>query len=234
MVRITQANGKLKKLKKRIGKRVDKFDLLAGHTCPFARDCRSCVVDGKIVDGPKTEFRCFAASLEAAFPSTYRLHKVNTDAIKALKTMAKMRDAIQEALPPKAEVIRIHTSGDFFNQKYFDAWLSVARNNPTKIFYAYTKALPLWVRRKNVIPENFILTASYGGTRDDLIESENLRFSKVVFSREEAENLGLEIDENDFSAYNPETRNDSFALLLHGIQPKGSEAADALRVLNNG
>ncbi len=43
--------------------------------------------------------------------------------------------------------------------------------------------------------------------------------------------LGLEIDHDDSHAAVPEWRNNSFALLVHGVQPKGSKAAEALKIL---
>jgi len=46
----------------------------------------------------------------------------------------------------------------------------------------------------------------------------------VVFSEEEAAKLGLEIDHDDSHAYKGDK---SFALLLHGTQPKGTMAAKA-------
>ena len=39
------------------------------------------------------------------------------------------------------------------------------------------------------------------------------------------------IDHDDTHAAKPSLSNQSFALMLHGTQPKGSEAADALKVL---
>ena len=74
------------------------------------------------------------------------------------------------------------------------------------------------------------LTASYGGTHDHLIEEFNLRSAKVVFSEAEAAELGLEIDHDDsHAAVTP--RDNSFALLIHGTQPKGSAASVALKEL---
>ena len=80
------------------------------------------------------------------------------------------------------------------------------------------------------ILHNFVLTASYGGRYDYLIDDNtfNFRSAKVVFSEAEAEELGLEIDHDDSHAARPDLRNQSFALLIHGVQPKGSEAAKAL------
>ena len=81
--------------------------------------------------------------------------------------------------------------------------------------------------------DNFVLTASYGGRDDHLIDDPtfNLRSAKVVFSEAEAEKLGLEIDHDDSHAARPSMRDKDFALLIHGTQPKGSEAATALKEL---
>jgi hypothetical protein len=83
------------------------------------------------------------------------------------------------------------------------------------------------------ILDNFVLTASYGGRDDHLIDDPtfNFRSAKVVFSEAEAEELGLEIDHDDSHAARPSMRDQDFALLIHGTQPKGSEASEALKVL---
>jgi len=52
-----------------------------------------------------------------------------------------------------------------------------------------------------------------------------------VFSEAEANSLGLDIDHDDSHAANPAWRDNSFALLVHGTQPAGSEAATALKEL---
>jgi len=61
-----------------------------------------------------------------------------------------------------------------------------------------------------------------------MIAEHNLREAVVVFSEQQAADLGLEIDHDDSHAARPDLRNQSFALLIHGVQPKGSEAAKAL------
>ena len=95
MLKYSKANTKLQKLNKvralkkyLTGKRkVYSMDIRAGHTCPGAKDCFSKVVDGKIVDGKHTEFRCYAASLEALYTNTYNRHNENEDALKAEKSV---------------------------------------------------------------------------------------------------------------------------------------------------
>ena len=72
------------------------------------------------------------------------------------------------------------------------------------------------------------MTASYGGKYDYLIDRGYFkRFSKVVFSEDEALKLGLKIDKDDSLCFG----NKPFALLLHGMQEKGSEAGEALKLI---
>jgi hypothetical protein len=64
-----------------------------------------------------------------------------------------------------------------------------------------------------------------------MIAKHNLRSAKVVFSELEAANLDLAIDHDDSHAARPSMSEQDFALLIHGTQPKDSEAAEALKVL---
>ena len=251
MLKFSTANTKLKKLYKlattvlkrwlgqKIGRstaKVYSFDILSGVDCPFAFLCKSKAeeqADGsrKIKDGPHTKFRCFSASQEVLFTNTYLSRKRNHDAIHALKTSSDMADALCAALPKDARVIRIHVSGDMFSHDYFRAWCRVANRNPEVLFYAYTKSLVYWVANRALVPSNLVLTASYGGRDDHLIAEHGLRSAKVVFSKQEAADLGLEIDNDDSHACDPTKADQDFALLIHGVQPKGSEAANALKIL---
>ena len=62
----------------------------------------------------------------------------------------------------------------------------------------------------------------------ETILANNLRFSKVVYSVEEAKALKLPIDYDDSIAC---CKDINFALLIHGGQPKGSEAGKAVSTL---
>ncbi len=244
-----RANAKLKELEKKLGKRVYTFSTLAGFACPMAHECLSKAVEtnGKmhIQDGPNTLFRCFSASQEVMFPSVYKSRKKNFELLRILKSADEQAELIRASLPHNTSlgrnkkgickfpyVVRINVSGDMFNQANFDAWNQTAKTHPYILFYAYTKSLPYWVKRLGEIADNFILTASYGGKKDELIKLHNLRSVKVVFSELEALVLGLEIDSDDFHAAEPSLKNQDFALLIHGMQPKGSAAGKAVKQLN--
>lgn len=214
----------------KLGKEIGTFSLPSGFTCPSASEClsRAHKITGKITDGSATVFRCFSASQEATFPNVRKSRWENFDALKAVGSDVSALVEFISANLPKQNIIRIHVGGDFYSQAYFDAWLGVAKNNPAKTFYAYTKSLDYWVARKHLIPPNFKLNASRGGRKDYLIADYGLKFAEVVFTEEEAASKGLEIDHDDLRAF---AQDKSFALLLHGVQPKGSAASDALKIL---
>lgn len=240
------------------GKRkIYSLDLLSGFSCPYANECLSRAVeqsDGKrkIVDGPNNKFRCFSASQEVLYPAVYNLRKNNFDyireQIKANISRLDLSKLIESQLPKNLGVLRIHVGGDFFNQTYFDAMALVALRNPDKLFYAYTKSLKFWVSRINEIPDNFVLTASRGGRLDHLIDEYGLRESIVIADPKIAGEVakrkrhnkipkigsdydGMAIDHDDSHAADPSKRNESFVLLIHGVQPKGSESSQALSKL---
>ena len=225
------------------GRKVYSLDLLSGYSCPFARDCLSKAVPTgettkagnprlKIKDGPYTKFRCFSASQEVLLPNVYKRRQHNFETLRHLH-LNDMIHRLNQDKPKDLGILRFHVGGDFFNSDYFFAALNLAMINPDKLFYAYTKSLLYWMKYKEWADkiDNFILTASRGGYHDDLIEKHNLRESVVVFSEDEAHERNLEIDHNDSHAAVPDWEFDDFALLIHGTQPKGTEAAEALKVL---
>lgn len=232
MIKFSKANTKLKKLYKvqRLGRwltrnrKIYSFDLLSGWACPAASACKSKVViengKRKIKDGSNMQFRCFSASQEVVYTNVYNLRKNNFDAIRSMSSIDEIANAIQSALPKNAGIVRIHVAGDFFMKSYFAAWVRIARSNPDILFYAYTKQLQFMVELTNC-PENLVLTASYGGTYDDYISKYNLRTSIVVENEIQASSLDLEVDDDDSHAAIPEWRDKSFALVIHGTQPKG-------------
>jgi len=240
MLKFSKANAKIQALNKvealkpyLNGRKVYSFDLLSGWSCPFAEDCLSKVHEinrvRKVIDGPNISFRCFSASQEALFTAVYKARRHNYEQVKNRKAAVNAL-VLLDYLPKDSGIIRIHVGGDFFNQAYFDAWLAVARMRPNVLFYAYTKSLPYWVNRINEIPDNLILTASYGGRCDAMISQYNLRHVKVI-ENESAANGGY-IDHDDSCAANPDIKHRNFYLLIHGIQPAESSAAKAIVKLN--
>ena len=230
LLRFGEPNSKLKKLLRKKKITLKTFTLPAGWTCPGAKDClsRANRETGKIQDGPDTEFRCFAASSEATYPSLRQMVWHNLETLKEALSNGweACADLICESLPNKFDVMRVHVGGDYFSKEYLLAWVEVARRNPDKIFYSYSKSLRFF---SDVIrPKNLVLTASRGGKHDDLIDLHGWKEALVVYSEEQAEKLGLEIDHDDTHAA---FGHSNFALLIHGTQPKGSKASAALSAI---
>tara|TARA_R100001463_G_scaffold125142_3_gene182447 strand:+ start:1022 stop:1675 length:654 start_codon:yes stop_codon:yes gene_type:complete len=192
---------------------------------------------GKIHDGPSCKFRCWAASHEARIKSARDNAWANYVELQK-RTTDQMTNIIVDSLLPihnkyvsnhqQTPIVRIHVGGEFFSEKYFLAWLNVAKHFKSTQFYAYTKALPFWVVSMDNIPDNVELNASRGGRFDHLIDEYKLKEARVVYDEQTANDLGMEIDHDDSHAYTP---GPSFALLLHGTQPAGSDASVALQRL---
>ena len=207
------------------------ISLPAGYTCPLADICKTLVprdrekIHGKLVQD-YGEMRCYAGSEEARYPNAQEMRWRNKDLLDQFDKTGKI-DLILKSLKyfeqnhGKIDVFRIHESGDFYEQEYFDSWLKVAEQRPDILFYAYTKSLPFWVARLGDIPDNMKLIASVGGKRDDSISKHDLKYAVVVQSPEEAANLRLPIDVDDTLAYK---QDGNFALLIHGTQKAGSDA----------
>lgn len=206
------------------------LSLPAGYTCPFAAGCKTFAhkkggkfkSSGKSILDAGGDMRCYAASTEARYPnvresrwSNFELLQ-NTDDIAGLISRSIQYFNVHN---PDIKIFRIHESGDFFSQEYFNAWIDVAEKFPNILFYAYTVSLPYWQESKDRIPKNLRLTASQGGKRDDIIDKEGFR--KVVIVRDEGEAIkkNLHIDVADFLAV---FGDKDFALLLHGVQSKES------------
>jgi len=224
-------SAKVKRIKEWVGKPVNvyAFSLPAGYSCPQALICKSYAnrETGKITDGKQTTIRCYAASDEAKSPNARKARWHNFDIIKHLD-FEDIYSELFYSFPSDADICRIHVGGDFYNQKYFDAWVYLAMSKPDVTFYAYTKSLPYWVNTTFSIPANFKLIASRGGRADSLINQYNLREAVIVLSLEEADMEGLDIDHTEQIAIEGD---DNFALLIHGTQPKGSEAGKAIQTL---
>lgn len=92
-------------------------------------------------------------------------------------------DLVIKKAKGKKIFIRIHDSGDFYSEEYYTKWVAVMNNNPDITFYAYTKEIILFKTLKEPKPTNFIITFSYGGKLDALIDVKTDRHSMVFESK---------------------------------------------------
>tara|TARA_B100001094_G_scaffold137107_1_gene132787 strand:- start:1087 stop:1809 length:723 start_codon:yes stop_codon:yes gene_type:complete len=212
------------------------LSISAGITCPGSNNCKAWVTvknDKRVLNrGPESMFTCFAASEELRYPNVFKSRRYNYNLINSYvvkKDINGLTNLINESIQAKKKNIkkfRIHESGDFFNIIYLKAFINVARLNKDIKFYCYSKSLDLFMTV--FLPDNFYMVASYGGKFDYLINQGYFtKYSKVVFSEEEAKKLNLKIDKDDSLCFG----NKPFGLLLHGLQEKGSEAGEALKLI---
>jgi len=219
------------------------FNLPAGYACPQAGVCKTFAdrATGKITDLPQLngttaeDYRCFAAMAETR-PNVRAARWHNWDLLRetmyedTVQTAAdSLCNLIDRSLDAQDfyDLIRVHESGDFWTELYMKAWLKVAKKRSNQTFYAYTKSLGMWLSLQQEVPSNFYLTASHGGTLDYLLPRHAdvfKRIAYVVYTEEEAEALGLEIDHDDSHCLGDKP----FALLVHGSQRAGSAASKAL------
>ena len=217
-LKFSTGNKKMNSLANVLGvskKQAVSFDLPAGYTCPAASLCKAYAnkFNGKITDGKNMQFRCYAASLEAAFTNTRNAHWHNYDLLKGLNVL-EMATLINNSLPKNVKVVRVHSSGDFFNRDYFQAWVEVAMNNPEVQFFGYTKVLEYVTIQK---PSNFNLVYSFGGIYDSQVNGSVPTCKVVKYS-----DNSVCKDKSDYEAsqdYFKIVEQVSFTLNLHGTQP---------------
>ena len=91
---------------------------------------------------------CYARRLERLRPVMVAKYKWN---FVQSKRATFVNDMCQE-LKYVGDVVRVHSSGDFYSQTYLNKWLTIARFNPHKTFFTYTKRIELDFSER---PNNF-------------------------------------------------------------------------------
>lgn len=217
------------------------LSLPAGYTCPMATICKNFAAkpntkfkDGKSLKaGPEAEFMCYAARQQAQYSKTagknsFSNLKLLTEAAAAggVEGMANLIiESIEYHGHANTDVFRIHEGGDFYSNDYMKAWIAVANHFPSTSFYTHTTSLNFWLSNRASMPKNMRLIASMDKNNEKMIMDNKLRYSRVVYSVEQAQELKLKIDYDDSLAC---CTDENFALLIHGQQPAGSEASKAV------
>jgi hypothetical protein len=164
---------------------------------------------------------CYAMQGFYVMPSVKRAQEERLAAIVSscldLKNgkRAAFIDAIDaEIKRRKVTRLRIHDSGDFFNAQYTSMWLTIARNNPHVKFYAYTKMVSFFKARAALLPANFHVIYSEGGTQDKKINQETDRHSRVFATVKELKKAKYsDAHERDYPALAGKLR---VGLVYHG------------------
>jgi hypothetical protein len=103
---------------------------------------------------------CYALKAERLYKAVLPARQWNFEITRQPDFVGRMGKEI-ERHAHKIKRVRIHESGDFYNQAYLEHWFSVATAFPSLRFYAYTKSFHLDFSRR---PVNFWLIASFDAT----------------------------------------------------------------------
>jgi hypothetical protein len=199
-------NTKLQKTAKEFNVRIFNFSIPAGNdkltgkiTCPFAGSCLKL---------------CYAKRGMYRFGNVERALSKRYQASKEENFVELISNELSKVKKDKQTYVRIHDSGDFYSPSYFQKWLTIAKNNPSVRFYAYTKSHSFI--RGIELPENFDLIFSLGSKNDELIDQEKERHSKIFYSSEEMEQQGYtDSSYLDIVATKWVTENKKIGLLIH-------------------
>ena len=188
-------NAKLKK------QNIASFDLPQGHTCPFAGECLKFCYAGKGFYKMPSVKNKYSNNYEASLKDSF----VN-EANKSIKAL------------PNIKFYRVHSSGDYYNKKYIAKWLEIAKDNPTKIFYSYTKSIILF--KGLDLPTNLIIIQSEGTKKDSVYLNYSKPFARIFEDKNElldAVDSGKYIDasKNDLNAVKAVLTGKNIALLKH-------------------
>jgi len=206
---ILTQNSKLKKTSKLNNKRVFNFGIIANKslegksTCPFAKSCLG------------ADYKCYAQKGAYAWPKVKEAYNNRYLLSKQDNFINIMNEAIQNK---KVDILRLHDSGDFYSVDYLNKWIQIAKDNKNVIFYAYTKSIPFFKRSKEMdttflLPKNLIIIFSEGSKKDNLINTDTDRHSRIFKDINEMKKQGyINASDNDLNAI---TKNKKVGLLLH-------------------
>lgn len=116
-------------------------------------------------------------------------------------------------------LIRIHDSGDFYSETYFETWLKIIQvyqNEPRIQFYAYTKMVQMCKSYAN-IPDSLTLIYSFGGKQDSQIDTAKDRHARVFQNETELASMDYSDASQDdmVAALGP---NNKIGLVYHGTK----------------
>lgn len=115
----------------KLGPLLHSFSMPAGVTCP-----------GKTELCAKFCYATLGHFRQHNVRSAYRRNE------EASRSSTFVRDMVTEIKTKKIKIVRIHSSGDFYNAAYIRKWVKIAKRFPTTTFYAYTRS---W-RTRRLLP----------------------------------------------------------------------------------
>lgn len=183
------------------------FNLPAGHSCPGKGECFGF---------------CYAMQGPQSWPAAMKKRVQNWGLAERPDFVDLVNKELQNwgtgSKKKMGDIVRIHDSGDFYSQDYIDKWHDIAKANPNKKFYAYTKALNMDWKKLHNLP-NFTVIQSVGSKHDHLIDPE-LPHSYIFPSEDAMKEAGyVDTHESDLPAANAKN-HPKIGLVIHGVWSK--------------
>ena len=189
-------NKKLKKTAIKNNTYIWVFNLPIGDTCPYAGLCRK---------------DCYGTKGNYLYQSNLDKYKYNWMVSQSSEFVDRICNEIKDKL---VGAVRIHSIGDFYSMEYLGKWVKIAQLNPTVKFYAYTKSVKFVkdYKAQYGIPDNLIITYSYGGLQDNLIVPDTDRHTIVIGPNADMPDGYADGSNDDFMVI----KNQKVALKYHG------------------
>ena len=159
---------------------------------------------------------CYARSGTYNFSNSKKAHLAKLEMV--LNDLAGWELQLVEELKAKryrgGKWVRIHDSGDFFSNAYFEAWVRIAQSTPDVRFYAYTKEVKMV--KSYTLPENLIIIFSMGGKQDRLIDTNVDRHADVFPTLEALLDAGY-TDQEDSDILAATMLNNKVGIVVNNI-----------------
>jgi len=169
------------------------FGLQAIKTCPGRGGCQK---------------ECFATVGNYNFEVVKNKQKIRLKESKKKSFVDTISFEIKEL---NVGAVRIHDSGDYYSEAYLLKWIEIAKKNKDVVFYSYTKSIHFLKKDyktwKHKLPKNFVVTLSYGGKYDFLINPVKDKHALVFLSLEDLlKDKYSDTSKFDDNAYNPKVK----------------------------
>ena len=138
------------------------WSLPARTTCPGAGKCI---------------YYCYAFKVQKGLNGVVLNARENN--LKASQCSDFVQRMIALILRLHVVAVRVHESGDFYDQTYLNLWTKVARQLPWIRFYTFTKSLHLDLTPLTSL-QNFTVIKSFDGAFDSAIDKTTDNYARVI------------------------------------------------------
>ena len=149
------------------------MSLLTNGNLKLSRDVGCWSISPALSCGGKC-LGCYAVRAYNRYPKVRK--KWDANYYESLNTEAFISRVVKEIEDKEFKIVRIHVAGDFYSEKYADAWATIAIRIPEVKFYGYTKySKALFLNRfrniniiNSIVPEILHSNKLNYGTKEEM------------------------------------------------------------------